>query len=34
MAKAVAIDDSRGFFFATVQGLNIKGEAASTTQAA
>jgi hypothetical protein len=34
MAKAVAIDDSRGFFFATVQDLNIKDEAVPTTPAA
>lgn len=34
MAKAVAIDDSRGFFFATVRGLNIKGEAVPITPAA
>lgn len=34
MAKAVAIDDSRGFFFATVQNLNVKGEAVPITPAA
>ncbi|MGO9316975.1 MAG: LON peptidase substrate-binding domain-containing protein [Terracidiphilus sp.] len=34
MAKAVAIDDRRGFFIATVQSLNIKGEAAPTSPAA
>jgi ATP-dependent Lon protease len=31
MAKAVATDDSKGFFFATVLGLDAQGEAAPTT---
>jgi ATP-dependent Lon protease len=33
MGKVIAVDDSEGFFFATVQGLNIKAEALSTTPA-
>jgi hypothetical protein len=34
MAKTVAVDDSKGFFFATVQGLNIKSQTVSTAPAA
>jgi len=31
MAKAFTTDDSKGFFFATVQGLDIRGEDAPNT---
>jgi hypothetical protein len=34
MGKTLEIDDSKGFFFATVQGLNIKSEIVSTAPAA